>query len=165
MKKIILTVVLLSVFGLTSTSSAEQMGKYTQPALQNTKVLQQPLVGSVSLQPALKYNQFISAVDELTNRYNIWKLVAKPSNESNYIQIWESNKNKVKQCLNNSYSVQDQQAAGCSGNDTVDQCMAKLYKKCVANIYPAVGLHFRESSERLFEQNDNVEKLLQQIKQ
>jgi hypothetical protein len=32
---------------------------------------------------------------------------------------------------NKSFSVQDQQAAGCSGGDTVKQCMEKLVKSCI----------------------------------
>lgn len=32
-----------------------------------------------------------------------------------------------------SFSVQDQQAAGCAGNDTVNQCVDKLIKHCISN--------------------------------
>jgi hypothetical protein len=35
-------------------------------------------------------------------------------------------------CSTKAYSVQDQKAAGCSGNESLDQCTAKLYKHCVA---------------------------------
>lgn len=35
---------------------------------------------------------------------------------------------------NASFSVQQQQAAGCSGNDTVDECMEKLAKACIHRI-------------------------------
>jgi hypothetical protein len=34
-------------------------------------------------------------------------------------------------CSGKSYSVQDQMAAGCTGNETLNQCMDKLYKHCV----------------------------------
>ncbi|MCW8945240.1 MAG: hypothetical protein OQL27_10740, partial [Sedimenticola sp.] len=37
-----------------------------------------------------------------------------------------------KHCANKSYSVQDQMAAGCSGNETLNQCMEKLVKHCMA---------------------------------
>jgi len=33
-----------------------------------------------------------------------------------------------------SFSVQEQQAAGCSDNDTVKQCMDKLAKACISNV-------------------------------
>ena len=39
----------------------------------------------------------------------------------------------TKECANKAYSVQDQKAAGCTGNDTMNQCMDKLYKHCVKN--------------------------------
>ena len=35
-------------------------------------------------------------------------------------------------CANALYSVQEQTAAGCTGNDTVDQCREKLLSWCVA---------------------------------
>lgn len=37
-----------------------------------------------------------------------------------------------KECAEKSYSVQDQMAAGCNGNETLDQCMEKLVGHCVA---------------------------------
>ncbi|MCR4345585.1 MAG: hypothetical protein NUV55_00030 [Sulfuricaulis sp.] len=39
----------------------------------------------------------------------------------------------AKECAKKAYSVQDQKAAGCTGNDTLNQCMDKLYKHCVKN--------------------------------
>lgn len=36
-------------------------------------------------------------------------------------------------CANKSYSVQDQKRAGCTGNESLKQCMDKLYKHCVEN--------------------------------
>jgi hypothetical protein len=41
------------------------------------------------------------------------------------------------QCAAKAYSVQDQTAAGCSNNDTVKQCMDKLYKHCIKTYQPA----------------------------
>jgi hypothetical protein len=38
---------------------------------------------------------------------------------------------KAGQCTNRSYSVQDQTAAGCVSNDTVEQCSKKLYAHCM----------------------------------
>lgn len=37
-----------------------------------------------------------------------------------------------KSCSTKAYSVQDQKAAGCTGSESLDQCMDKLYKHCVA---------------------------------
>jgi hypothetical protein len=39
-----------------------------------------------------------------------------------------------KDCSIKAYSVQDQQAAGCKGNDTVEQCMEKLYDFCMSKL-------------------------------
>lgn len=41
-------------------------------------------------------------------------------------------KNVVKHCSTANYSVQDQQAAGCKGSDTLDQCHEKLFNHCVS---------------------------------
>jgi len=38
----------------------------------------------------------------------------------------------ARQCAGQAYSVQDQRAVGCTGSDTVDQCMDKLYDHCLA---------------------------------
>lgn len=37
----------------------------------------------------------------------------------------------IKQCSEKGYTVQDQKAAGCTGNESLNQCMEKLYKHCV----------------------------------
>ena len=39
----------------------------------------------------------------------------------------------AKACSEKAYSVQEQKAAGCTGSETLDQCMDKLYKHCVAD--------------------------------
>ncbi len=40
--------------------------------------------------------------------------------------------NDLKMCPNKNYSVVDQQAAGCEGDDTINQCMEKLFDYCMA---------------------------------
>jgi len=37
----------------------------------------------------------------------------------------------ARQCASKAYTVQDQKAVGCTGTDTVDQCMDKLYEHCL----------------------------------
>lgn len=37
----------------------------------------------------------------------------------------------ARQCAGKAYTVQDQRAVGCTGSDTVDQCMDKLYHHCL----------------------------------
>lgn len=45
-----------------------------------------------------------------------------------------------KACAEKSYSVQDQVAAGCNGNETLNQCMEKLVHHCVATYSTSSGL-------------------------
>lgn len=45
----------------------------------------------------------------------------------------------AKACAGKTYTVQDQQAAGCIGNETLDQCKDKLYKHCVKTFTIAGG--------------------------
>jgi hypothetical protein len=44
-----------------------------------------------------------------------------------------------KACAEKSYSVQDQAAAGCNGNETLNQCMEKLVQHCIET-YSAGGI-------------------------
>ena len=44
-----------------------------------------------------------------------------------------------KQCAEKSYSIQDQQAAGCNENEPLSVCMEKLVKDCVSN-FSASGM-------------------------
>jgi hypothetical protein len=43
------------------------------------------------------------------------------------------------QCADKSYSIQDQIAAGCNGNETLNQCMEKLVAHCMAT-FTASGI-------------------------
>ncbi|MES9857974.1 MAG: hypothetical protein ABW166_15445 [Sedimenticola sp.] len=45
-------------------------------------------------------------------------------------------KNIQKHCAEKSYSIPDQTAAGCHGNETLDQCMEKLVHHCLENYRP-----------------------------
>lgn len=37
----------------------------------------------------------------------------------------------ARECAGKAYTVQNQRAVGCTGSDTVDQCMDKLYEHCL----------------------------------
>lgn len=53
------------------------------------------------------------------------------------------------QCASRAYTVQDQEAAGCSGSDTMDQCMDKLYKHCLeTSSNPGPNVSPREFQEK-----------------
>jgi hypothetical protein len=45
-----------------------------------------------------------------------------------------------KACAEKSYSVQDQMAAGCNGNETLNQCMEKLVHHCIATYSTPGGI-------------------------
>jgi hypothetical protein len=51
-------------------------------------------------------------------------------------------------CAAGSYSVQDQMAAGCNGNEPLNQCMDKLYKHCVETWGQAPDQHPGVSSKK-----------------
>ncbi|TRZ77294.1 MAG: hypothetical protein D4R93_01845 [Deltaproteobacteria bacterium] len=55
---------------------------------------------------------------------------------SGYGYVTRTYINSIQFCLSNNYTVQDQRAAGCTGTDTVDACMPKLYTWCCnTNMY------------------------------
>ncbi len=43
-----------------------------------------------------------------------------------------------KHCAEKSYSIPDQTAAGCHGNETLDQCMEKLVHHCLETYRPSL---------------------------
>ncbi|HON59141.1 MAG TPA: hypothetical protein PLT45_06350 [Smithella sp.] len=98
------------------------------------KVLQVPihvteaLVNSMSL-----YNNLMFAIDRVQKAYSPLKFHdcqgGWPFLEETYYGGYKS---YVKQCANKSYSVQDQQNAGCVGSETLNQCTNKLFKYCLS---------------------------------
>jgi hypothetical protein len=51
-----------------------------------------------------------------------------------YAQHWKAFRrihDDAKACSTGSFSVQDQQAAGCHGSEPLDQCRQKLFKWCM----------------------------------
>jgi hypothetical protein len=108
------------------------------PAKQELKPLQQTLVANKMAAPSsyqfllLNIDNVIASRDDLKN-----------STGCSYAHIQDiliiDYKNGINNCLTKSYSVQDQQAAGCVGTDTLNQCMDKLYKYCIGGFRGEYG--------------------------
>jgi hypothetical protein len=66
-----------------------------------------------------------------------------------------------------SFSVQDQQAAGCAGNDTVQQCMDKLVGKCIKTVLTQKNLKtkLRQSQQKADAIATNARKLSDKLNQ
>lgn len=50
---------------------------------------------------------------------------------ANYQRMAGALSRVAENCASKTYSVAEQKAAGCAGSDTVDQCGAKLYRRCL----------------------------------
>lgn len=62
-----------------------------------------------------------------------------------------------------SFSVQEQQAAGCLGSDMVSQCMEKLARHCIAP--RAQGFHAHEELQNISEKAKNISVKAQELSQ
>ncbi len=89
-----------------------------------------PLKGEIRLSPGLQ-----RGVGRLMPQQSFDSLKKKYDEFSGNAQKYEYGAAQMpaitKECSTKAYSVQDQKAAGCSENDTLKQCMEKLYKHCV----------------------------------
>jgi len=111
--------------------------KQTVPAI---KVLQDPLLINDTIVPSLAlYPSLLAAIDRVRNALSI-----KTDCPSVWFGLEETYyggyKLYIQICANKSYSVQDQQNAGCLGSDTVDQCTNKLFRHCLSR-YEQEKLH------------------------
>ncbi|PKN37914.1 MAG: hypothetical protein CVU62_09345 [Deltaproteobacteria bacterium HGW-Deltaproteobacteria-2] len=101
---------------------------------QELKPLQQTLIASQYAMPniyqllLLTIDNVYAAKNELQSAVGTGYLPAGIDDE-----LRSYYKPHIKNCLAKSYSVQDQQAAGCAGTDTVNHCMDKLYKYCIGS--------------------------------
>ncbi len=89
-----------------------------------------PLKGEIRLSPGLQ-----RGVGRLMPQQSFDSLQKKYGEFSGNAQKYEYGAAQMpvitKECATKAYSVQDQKAAGCTDNDTLKQCMEKLYKHCV----------------------------------
>lgn len=97
-------------------------------------VLQSPILVTKVPQPSLSlYQSLLAATERVHKAYSPIRFTDCPSNWFNLEEVYYSGYNSyIKNCANKSYSVQDQVAAGCKGNDTVDLCTDKLFRHCLS---------------------------------
>jgi hypothetical protein len=149
---ILIAAVVLFFASLTATSYAEQRAiapkqiQKSAPATstQTIKPLQQPLLLQGSMPPFICSSLIASINDVIkTAQTDIPKAVQLytnqgdvgfPGTSENTAGVY---RNYVQDCCspNKSFSIQDQQNAGCTGSDTVNVCMDKVIKHCISQ-YP-----------------------------
>jgi len=143
---ILVSMIVFCFLLVSSLSNAAQSGignvesnkKAVSSVKMELKPLQQTLVASQLAIPYL-YQLLLSTIDnvyaaehELHNATGCMSAAIDDELKSYY-------KPYIKNCLTKSYSVQDQQSAGCAGTDTVNQCMDKLYKHCIGGYKGGTG--------------------------
>jgi hypothetical protein len=104
------------------------------PKGRTLKPLQQPLVADPSAMLPL-CSSLPQALEKVTDTLDfLWKGLNCEGNFPKY--IIENYQSHVNGCCSpqKSFSVQEQQAAGCLNNDTVKQCMDKLTGYCINNV-------------------------------
>lgn len=129
------------------------------PVKQELKPLQQPLVASQYAMPnayqmlLLTIDNVYAAQKELVDAVGKGYISASIDDE-----LRAYYKPHIKNCLAKSYSVQDQQAAGCAGTDTVNQCMDKLYKYCIGSYKGGTGnkTEFINRFKTALEKSNNI---------
>jgi hypothetical protein len=91
-----------------------------------------PLKGVLRLSPAIHRGAGAGrmyttiSVDQLTQKF------AKFSSDASVYESGAKQMSAAAQtCSSKAYSVQDQMAAGCTGTESLNQCMNKLYKHCI----------------------------------
>lgn len=91
-----------------------------------------PLQSPLRLTPAFKMKKQRSIVQLRTTLSQIQQNFRRfEGNAALYEQAIGIMANIQQGCAEKSYSVQDQQQAGCSGSESLDQCMEKLVSYCV----------------------------------
>ena len=138
MKNLICAVlIILSIFALPvffRTADAAQQGTALQQSHAALKPLQQPLVvnqAAVLLPLCSSLPQAIEKVADSIHDLRLGLNCDGHFNEDNF----DNYRAQVNGCCSpqKSFSVQEQQAAGCLESDTVKQCMDKLTGYCIKN--------------------------------
>jgi len=107
-----------------------QQGKQGNPML---KPLQQPLFADPTAMFPLCSTLRQAADDVVRSIHHLW--AGLNCCRSDFTDLYDIYNSYVDQCCssNKSFSVQEQQAAGCLNSDTVKQCMDKLNMACINN--------------------------------
>ena len=128
------------------------------------KVLQAPLIINEAMIPSISlYTSLLAAIDRVHKAYSPLKFTDCPSDWFNLEETYYSGYNTyVKICANKSYSIQDQQNAGCLGSDTVNQCTDKLFRHCLSRYeqdkpgYKQSGVDLKTKIIKGIEKSDKI---------
>ena len=139
MKNLICAVlIILSIFALPvffRTADAAQQGTALQQSHAALKPLQQPLVVNQAAALLPLCSTLPQAIEKVADSIHDLRLGLSCDghfNEDNFYNY----RAQVNSCCSpqKSFSVQEQQAAGCLESDTVKQCMDKLTGYCIKNV-------------------------------
>jgi hypothetical protein len=135
MKNLICAIIIvLSVCAFTAFAKIANAAQQGSPVRAALKPLQQPLVANMSAMLPL-CSSLPQAVEKVSDSLEfLWKGLKCQGNFSK--DIIDNYRSHVEGCCSpqKSFSVQEQQAAGCSDSDTLKQCMDKLTKSCINNV-------------------------------
>jgi hypothetical protein len=135
MKNLIYAIIIvLSVFAVTAFTKTANAAQQGSPVHATLKPLQQPLVANMSAMLPL-CSSLPQAIEKVSD--SIHDLWLGYSCDGHFPKdIIDNYGAHVNGCCSpqKSFSVQEQQAAGCLDSDTVKQCMDKLTKYCINNV-------------------------------
>ncbi len=124
-----------------------QPGSSPQPGLQPVKAPAKTLFTSLSMMQLQVVPTLCESVPAAAWAVNDAKqgLNLEGTEAGGSDQIWHFGTQVRNQCCmaSVSYSVADQQAAGCAGADTVNACMQKLTAKCIRKQADIKNMHMR----------------------
>lgn len=161
----------------TGRSSLPATSKPLQGRLVSTKVLRDSVMICKALPPALddarnRYKSALFHSKSYLSAKGPVEFSAQPgSSNSSLANTLDMLETRVEACCVNekSFSLQEQQAAGCTGNDTVNICMEKLTTQCIKKGMPAsaalrsriqtISNNTRKSSNSLKHLSDGLEHL------
>ena len=135
MKNLICAVlIVLSACAFTAFAKTANAAEKSSPVRAALKPLQQPLVANMSamLPLCISLPQAIEKVEDTIHELRLGLNCEGHFNEDNFYNY----RAQVNSCCSpqKSFSVQEQQAAGCLESDTVKQCMDKLTGYCIKNV-------------------------------
>ena len=150
-RHILVCVLVLCFVLISSIADAEQRSTGNQAL----KPLQQPLIANKTTAPSSYQLLLLTLDNAIAARTDLNNTICCPAPAD---ILMSGYRDYINSCLTKSYSVQDQQAAGCAGTDTVNQCMDKLYKHCIAAYKGEYGTKeaFRNQFKTDLDRSNNI---------
>jgi hypothetical protein len=68
----------------------------------------------------------------------------------------------AKKCSKKTFTTEDQKTAGCTGNDTLNQCTVKLFQYCVGHNQNSPTINFPKSRQKMLEESARLDKALKE---